>query len=628
MNMQVDNYGALEHLNGGLEVSELEIKKQRNQAQRFGNPALKEHPQLGNIRSALSVLEPEQLLKVLKNTGSALSGQGGTTNIAQEGPQLVLPRGAEPEASVKVSLEKSEKELHGFAKATELLGRVMQLCEQASQQNILQNVSFINALFHGQGLKYVELSAALETGGTQWASDFDALQAALQQANTLQQNVSTAQGALGKAQDHLSELEATAAQQDPVSPELQKQIDEAKNAVVSAQTHLTTAKSQYSHYVTATLNPAIKAESDSKAALVITQQKAKELVDSLPPQRFRVMEAKVKQENPNAKGLTFLMALISQLINQSSSDDLNATAELKQKLSEAAAKDAEKKAVEHDEQIRKAQELQSTLGCVGKIFAYVVTAVLTAAALVTGGATLLLVAGIGVALLAAEEIQTAMTGSSFMSDGMQWVMEKVLQPIVDLYSKIFTAVLKELGVSDEKAEMVGKILGAIQAVLVMIGTLVVAGSVAKSLVSHLMKSLGKNISSQLLKNMITNVSHVMKFFTQGFGRSLGMGPVQMAQFATRIQSVMTVGAFLNAIAQAGGGVVAAYMSVKASEARAQMMNDAAMQTMLNEIMNRANDIFTLRMETVNSIVKNISAVAENQMQAGKYITKRMSSVAG
>ncbi|CAO97728.1 type III secretion system translocon subunit SctE [Erwinia tasmaniensis] len=628
MNMQVDNYGALDNLNGGLEVSELEIKKQRNQTQRFGNPAFKEHPQLGNIRSALSILEPEQLLKVLKNAGSALSGRGGTTNIEQDRPQLALPRSSEPETSVKGSAETPEKELSGFAKATALLGKVMQLCEQASQQNILQNVSFINALFHGQGLQYLQLSEALETEGAQWASDFDALQAAQQQANALQQNVSSAQDSLGKAQGHLSELEMTAAQQDPVSPALQKQIDEAKNAVVSAQTNLTTATSQYNHHVTATLNPAIKAEGDSKAALAITQQKARELVDSLPPQRFRVIEAKIKQENPNAKGLTFLMALISQLINQSSSEDLNATAELKKKLSEAAAKDAEKKAAEYEEQVRKAEELQNTLGCVGKIFAYVVTAALTAAALVTGGATLILVAGIGVAMLAAEEIQTAMTGSSFMSDGMQWVMEKVLQPLVDLYSKIFTAVLKEFGVSDEKAEMVGKILGAIQAVIVMIGTLVVAGSVAKSLVSHLMKSLGKNISSQLLKNMMTNVSHITKSFTQGFGRSLGMGPVQTAQFATRIQSAVTVGTFLNSIAQAGGGIVAAHISVKASEARAQMMNDAAMQTMLNEIMSRAVDIFTLRMETVNSIVKNISAVAESQIQAGKYITRRMSSVAG
>ncbi|MCK8218601.1 type III secretion system protein, partial [Erwinia amylovora] len=79
MNIQVDSYGALEHLTGGHEASDLELKIQRNQAQRLGNSALKEHPQLGNIRRALKIIQPEQLLKVLQHAGSALHGKGGTT---------------------------------------------------------------------------------------------------------------------------------------------------------------------------------------------------------------------------------------------------------------------------------------------------------------------------------------------------------------------------------------------------------------------------------------------------------------------------------------------------------------------------------------------------------------------
>jgi invasin B len=46
------------------------------------------------------------------------------------------------------------------------------------------------------------------------------------------------------------------------------------------------------------------------------------------------------------------------------------------------------------------------------------------------------------------------------------------------------------------------------------------------------------------------------------------------------------------------------------------------------MMTRAIDTFTHRMESVNQIVKNMSAVAETQLQAGKYLTKQMSAVAG
>lgn len=663
MNLLVDKICAFDHLNDGREENNLELIKYGNQTQRFVNSELKEHPQLGNIRNALQVIQPKQLLEVLQNTGSALGGLGEKTIIEQERPLLAPPHSTEPQAA-----KKSESDLNGSARATGLLGRMMQLCTQASQQNILANVSFFNALLHGQGVAYLELSAALEKEGMQWANDFDALKAAQTQADVLQKKIISANDILKNAQRYLNGLENAATQQDPVSTELQMQIDVAKAAVAEAQGSVTTAVANYSHYIKANLNPAMKAESDAKAALAMTQQKAQELVRALPAQQFRAIEGKVKQQDPQAKGLTFLMALLSQLINQSSSEDLKATAELKQKLSEAAAKDAEKKVQEYEEQVRKAEEMQKTMGCVGKILGWAITAVSFTAAAFTGGASLAL-AAVGLALAVGDEINQAVNGFSFMAKAMEPMMDYIVKPMMEFMAAIYAEILQGFGVDKESAETIGQIMGAIAAAAAMIAGVMVAGSALSKVFGSIMHKIGSDVAEEVSKNVAVQVEkevakditqnvvsgvvkesakevsgrvtrqamqrlmnstlgQVFKRVSQGIGRSLSIDEHKMAQVATRTQMASTIASMGNTTIQGISSVITAEMLVEAAKSKAHMMKDAAMQDLLNEMMNRAVDTFTHRMETVNSIIKNMSAVAENQAQAGKYITRQMSTVAG
>ncbi len=169
------------------------------------------------------------------------------------------------------------------------------------------------------------------------------------------------------------------------------------------------------------------------------------------------------------------MALISQLIAKSSNADLQATAELKQKLAEASAKDAEKKAKEYEEEVRKAEEMQKTMGCLGKVLGWLITAVSFVAAAFTGGASLAL-AAVGLALAIGDEINQAVTGNSFIADAMQPIMDAVVKPLMELFGKIFAGILESMGVDKETAEMVGKIMGAIAAAAVLVAGVIVAGS--------------------------------------------------------------------------------------------------------------------------------------------------------
>lgn len=685
MSMRVDGLDSFDHLKIGAEASELELKKQSNQAKRLGNSEIKMHRQLANVQGALQTLKLDQLNKVLTNTGKAISGEGGTVNLSQEElPQLATPASLMPQsASVSVSSRSAAPKLTAAAQMTALLGKITQLSSENTLESMQGKLLSLKSMMAGAVAAFTAMAAQLEAQGLALAKAKDNLKEAQDQAAKLQKTSDTAQTTLEKAQAKLSDLEA-AAKADPDSEDLKKKVTDATKEVSAAQTAATNAKNAYNNYVTKTLTPAIKAEADAQKALEAGLNASSKLVVSVPKQQQVVVEAKRKESDAESKSLTFLMALMAQLINDSANEDLKATADLKAKLAEASAKDAEKKAKEYEEQVRQAEEMQKAMGCIGKILGWLITAVSFVAAVFTGGASLAL-AAVGLALAIGDEINQAVNGSSFMADAMQPIMDAIVKPLMEALGSLFADILEGLGVDSATAQMVGQIMGAIAAAAIMIGAVIVAGSalskvagvvmqkigtdvaaetsktvaketskaVAKTVATEVEKSVAssvakavatdiaeevaeevaeqvsKNVMRSLVKKLLDSaVGQTLKRLSQGVGRSMGMNEVKMGQMATRTQMAVTGAQTVNTAIQVAGGIVVADMMVEAAKARAKMMQDAALQDLLNQLMDRAVETFTHRMETMNAIVQNISAVAENQMQAGKFITRQMASVAG
>ncbi|GLY60838.1 hypothetical protein IW01_17770 [Pectobacterium brasiliense] len=632
MNIPINGFGGLDYISGGMEASQEELKRQGELTKRFGNSALKNHPQLDQVKSAIQILHPDQLMKVLQNTQQAISGNGVQADFAQQDiPQLALPRGRE-DASESDKNARADKRLSTTAEMTALLGKIAQLTNDSSIDKLNGQVQSYNAMMAGTEQAYSELATQLETQAIQWADDSDSLKVTQKQANALEQDVTNAQSSLDKAQSALSDLERQAAEQNPVSPELEQQLDEAKKAVAAAQANLASAKLAHDNFVAGPLAAAIKAENASRLEFDAAQAKSKTLMESISPQQQSFVEIQSKQRDENTKSLTFLMALISKLLSKSANEELSASAELKQKLSEAAAKDAEKKAKEYDEQVRKAEDLQKTMGCVAKILGWAITVVGVAAAAFTGGASLA-IAAIGLALAIGDEICQAVTGGfSFMQAAMKPLMEHVIQPMMEFFAKMYAQAFEAMGIGADTAALIGQIMGAINTAVILIGGVMLAGSAASKFGSMAMEKLGGNIAKNAIQNtmqkMMDNVvGETIKKMGAGIGRSMGMDAVKMGQVAVRMNMATTVASFANTTIQTTGNIVAADMMVKAAKAKAHMINDIALQDMLNEMMDRAIDSYTRRVESANDIIKNISTVADNQLQAGKYITRRMSAVA-
>lgn len=612
------------HFGASLKVSNDQLENTVSQARRFGNVQFKNHPQLTAIKGAVQVLDPKQLLAVLTKASIALPGNGVTTPIqAKDVPQLMVPSGTGAGATAG-----DDNQLSPLARETELLGKVMQLLSESTEQKMMLRLQILAATFKAAGTQYDELANTIEANGEQWANDSDALQAAQGQASGLQDEIDQAQSALDAAQNTLSDLEGQAAGQDPVPAELQQQIDEASNAVDAAQAKVTVTTTNYNNYVATTLNPAVKAEGASRAALEDTQKQSEALIISLSPQQLSSLEAQRKQNDRECKSLTMLMAVMSQLLNRSANDRLQATVELKAKISQASIEHAKEEAIKFEEETRKAENVQKTMGCIGKILGWLIAAVSFVGAVFTGGASLAL-AAVGLALTVADEIDQAVTGHSFLQAALQPIMSEIVEPLMKAFSTIFTHMLEAFGVDKATAEMVGQILGAIAAsATLVVGMIVVSGAMGK-LVGAVMKKIGKevaeetseritknvmqeleeevveNVTKNSLKNVTKSITHSIKEIferiDQGLRRTFKADEIKMAKITNRSQRAVTVGTTLNTAIGTTQAIIVSDANLKKSEA-------------VNEI-----NLEELAQEVAEKILKEVESAQER-------ISKTMASI--
>ncbi|WP_440862873.1 type III secretion system translocon subunit SctE [Symbiopectobacterium purcellii] len=641
MNIAIDDFSAAFALSGGGEVEthRAELIKQSTAIKRFGEAGLREHPQRDSVAVAMKLLQPEQLTAILQNTTNALQGNAAQlrTSLDANIPQLASePFALSPLSQIASGADHLEDSLTASARMTSLLGKMNQLTGDATLQKMVEQLKIYNAQLEGHSQAYRALADQLENDAQRWADDSDALSQAQKRADGLKQQVAVATDTYTDAQKTLQFLQNQADQElqenGVLSPELSKKIEEAKFAVTEAFNRKAQSVAQYEDVLKNQLEPARLAEAASRALLENTKQKAQTLMGAVPAQQISVIEYKRKQQNEGAKSLCYLLAIIAELINKSASEDLQASSALKQKLAEAAAKDSEKKAREYEIEQRKAEDMQKTMGCIGKILGWALTIVGFAAAIFTGGASLAL-AAVGLALTAGDAIYQAITGESFIEQAMQPFMENVVKPLMELLAKYYSFILESLGVDKETAAMISEIMGAITAVVLLIAAAMVAGSLISKLADKLASTAivqsTKEAAKRMLQKMMDNaVGRLIMSWGSTAARSIAVQNIKSARLINITQQSQNAAMTANVAIQTGMDIAVAGTKVEAEKLRAKMLEDLALQSVLNTLLDRMVESFTHRIEATNAIIENMAVVAENQMQAGKYITRKMQHVAG
>lgn len=603
------------------EVSNDELKKQSNQAKRIANTAFKNHTHAEAVKDALNVLQPQELLYILKNTQSALVGMGGSVSFEQQdAPQLQKPQPALATArNIGTDTGTSKSSLTANAQFIELIGRVIELNQQGSVQNQIAKLNMFNAIFSGTVTQFNELAEELTSLGQAYANLQDTYDASSEKSTALKNELTNAQNKLKEKQNVLKKLEAQATKYNPVPASLQQQISEAKNAVTVAAAAVTDAEKKYTNYVTGPLNHAEAAMNQAKIALNEAISRSRALLQGLPAQMVNTVEAHRQEQSENNLTLEFLMALMHQLIAQTTNKELSAAAKLKQDLAEASVRSAEKKDIEYKEQVRKAEEMQKTMSCVGKILGWIITTVSFAAAIFTGGASLA-IAAVGLALALADEIHQAVTGVSFMQQAMQPILEKVVLPLMNFIAQQISLVLVKVGVDKEIADRVGQIMGAIYAAAAMIAAMVVAGAVVGKVAAVVGRKMMNNIVGQTVKRMMQNISKKLM-------SSLNNSSTKFAQSLNRVNRAINVMSFANEGISVGLNISTSIMMVDAEKIKAALIKLMTMQEIMDKFLENIIDTFSKKIELLNKTFENLTDTLKQQAKTGKFIANRIGIVA-
>ncbi|MGN7915556.1 type III secretion system translocon subunit SctE [Enterobacter sp. 22466] len=670
----------LAHLFGHESASNNAVKTSNAAVKRFGDSRFAVHARGSDAKTMQETLTPEQLEQLLLRQSQSRDEQQPVGHLSGLGtlPRLATPaQKVPPDAANNVGVSaEDDSDLTSDARLMALLGKIAQMTSNNSIQKTIDALKNLNLQNAAVQKEYSALAKALEADGKALAHDKEEYQKDKDKYDGMTDKLQEAENRVAQDQASLTDLESQAKEYTvwgrPVPEALQRKISLAKEGLFMAKAKVSSLQGQCDKFKSDTLEPALKAVNASQAKVDADIKASQKLISSLSSQQLQVVTEKHKATQKDAASLTYLMALMNQLINQSASENLKAQADLNKKLQEASAKDAEQKAKDFAAKEAKAAETQKTMGCIGKIIGWVITAVSFAAAAFTGGASLAL-AAVGLALAVGDAIDQAVTGHSFMQDALKPVMDAVVKPLMNFFSNMMTNVLETFGVDKAEAEKVGKILGAIMAAVAVLAAVAVAGSVVKagvgaamdavagdvaesvagSVTSDVAEEVGENVTKEAVEEVGEEVAEqaisrvaqqteqqvaqeTMEEASQGLMRKLMSKAVDVAKnglakdnetlmkVGNHMQTGVSVMTTVNTAAQAGAGIYVAQLRKEASKDEAGLMQDMANQELLKTLMDVALKVFASKLKTTSAILQDMSAATHQQTQVGMFITNQIS----
>lgn len=335
---------------------------------------------------------------------------------------------------------------------------------------------------------------------------FEAAHAATAAAQTA---FNTAQGRVKQAQIDVAQAKLNATPENDDLIGAQQKLKQAQQAFLTAgKTLKKSAEQEQPLYDAAKQKTGLAIDMETRAVAALAAAGA----TSGTPEHRSALE---KLGSSSAR-LSLLMTTLSLLIGESGEASVKNDQELFNSMQAERQKTLEKAAADYEAEVRKAEQIGKTMGCIGKIIGGILTAVSLLAIPFTGGASAVL-AVIGVGMMAADAITTAATGgTSLTSMAMAPIMANVIQPLIAEIGKMIATALQVAGVPKEEAERVSSIIAmvvvAVAMLVLMIGISVVVknSAVLNKFLTSVSRTLSKGINKGIAKAM-----------AKGAGKSFG-----------------------------------------------------------------------------------------------------------
>lgn len=420
-------------------------------------------------------------------------------------PQLTPPRQAAARSASSDSAADTRK-------AGVLLASMMAALEQASLSKLAFNA-------HSAAMR----DAVRNAGNARLADEYEAAQnavaSALDQLDTLKDKLATATDNVKALEQQLADAEAELAALEPDVPEYETALqhrDAVRDALAAAKVALAGVKNE------------VQAQQDHAFEL---QKVADSLLSRANLQGVDLPNNKVENDVSNIARMLTLMMQLGELMLKTGESRSETQRELLKVQEDVRVKKLAKDAEKAEKELAKAEAMNKAMGCVGKILGAVVMAISVIGAAFTGGASLAL-AGIGLALMVADEIYQGVTGKSFMQEAFKPLM-KLLQPLLQFVMDKVAAMMEGLGMDAQTAKMAAMIAVsvAIAAAVVVLAVTGVGGAIS-SAVSNVAGRLSSVLTKVLEKTLAKLVPEMLK-------KSIGQMAKQISTTASKMFDAVT-----------------------------------------------------------------------------------------
>lgn len=514
----------------------------------------------------------------------------------------------------------AKEALNSEGTLTFLLGQLMALMGEVSISQLEARLDAWKAMVEANKALGDKISSDFQSAAADAEKAMDSYQDALDELRNIKQKQEAQSKVLQSAQEKLSKLKpgdsgyqealASVEQASKEAESLQKQAEAAEQKAMSAHADAT--------------------EKAEKADKILTQSQGLNLPRSQNEQN-------AEDNLTSVARMTMLMSMFVQLVGKNSEESLKADLDIFKALQEGRQKEMETKAAEYAKEVQKAEEVNRIMGCVGKIVGALLTIASIVGAVFSGGASLALAAA-GVALMVADEVTKAATGTSFIQQALNPIMENILKPLMQAIGKALSDVLGALGVDKKTADLVGSILGAVLAAVAMVAVIAVVAVVGKGAASKLGDMMSKLLGESIKKLMPTVLrqlaSNGSKVLSQGMQRlTNGLGELgAKAGLKADALSKELIGNTINKTvlglevahtgAQSAGNITQGVFLKNSTEALADFTVAKASNEQIQIWLREAVEKFSNDLKVTQELQQMLSAAAQNSAETARAILRQ------
>ena len=253
---------------------------------------------------------------------------------------------------------------------------------------------------------------------------------------------------------------------------------------------------------------------------------------------------------------------IIELLGESAQNKEELNQELFQELQARLQEHMQLESEKYLEEVRKAESLQRTMGCIGAVVGAVLALATIAAGVLTVNPVLIAVGVIGAAIMISDAVVKEVTGKSFMAEAMK-PLTTVMQEAVKLFTELYTKLLMAVGVDEETAKDIAQIAGMIQGIAATLAAIALVAVVGVQVIGPMVSAVASKLAS-VIAQVAPAAMQAARQLASSVGNSLtqlltqlrsfitrGADPVTLARYTANLEIAQAVTEFGNVAVQGG-----------------------------------------------------------------------------